>query len=334
MLQPIKSSTVIQNEFLQTYQQANQNISEYVGSLQTKITNCKFTVKCECDKEVSAATLFLRAQFIRGIHNEWIREQLLQIEDSSFDDVVKKAISLEARKIDNKQLGSAQPSSYSNSQTNINQVKSQHNSRFSKRSNYQSKKLYSDRNSSQNRNRSQSRYQVDYAELGIKGLCFHCGGNSHKSSECRTQRDQLKCTSCRKLGHVSKVCITSLINKKNTSKINNYRSTSNKNPNSSHHVDETETYFISQIEPMIVDIYDEELIQPTFCDTKKYIARFLIEGKPINLEIDSGAGFTLIPHDVIKQLKLNAPIQPTNIFFRSYDRNFSTDWPHFNRSNL
>lgn len=101
-LSPQQNVLVAQHQFLSKYQAENQSIAEYVAALRTDIGDCDFT--CACKKPV--ADIFLRAQFIRGIKDTSIREQLLQIqkEVTEFTDIVEKARALEAAKTDSKEL--------------------------------------------------------------------------------------------------------------------------------------------------------------------------------------------------------------------------------------
>lgn len=77
LLSPHRNTVVSQHYFLNTYQMENQSIAQFVAALQRNISECNFTVKCECTKDISAAKIFLRAQFIRGLKDDRIREQLL-----------------------------------------------------------------------------------------------------------------------------------------------------------------------------------------------------------------------------------------------------------------
>jgi hypothetical protein len=83
-----------------------------------------------------------------------------------------------------------------------------------------------DNGNTQNRNRSTSRYRVkpkqrsksqsriDFVKLGIKNLCIHGGWDNHTMKECNTNRNSLKCSACKRFGHVNKVCIWSLMDVK------------------------------------------------------------------------------------------------------------------------
>ena len=68
--------------------------------LQKRAAVCDFV--CACSKPVS--DIFCRAQFIRGIRDNAIREQLLQKPDESFLQIVEKAIAMEAARINNNEI--------------------------------------------------------------------------------------------------------------------------------------------------------------------------------------------------------------------------------------
>ncbi|GBM73167.1 hypothetical protein AVEN_30053-1 [Araneus ventricosus] len=101
-LAPKRSCLVSQHYFLSTYQKQDSSISDYVADLRRDIAECEFTVACECNKNVSVADIFVRAQFIRGIKDSWIKEQILQSELTDFNEIVDKAIAFETSKIDSR----------------------------------------------------------------------------------------------------------------------------------------------------------------------------------------------------------------------------------------
>ena len=37
-------------------------------------------------------------------------------------------------------------------------------------------------------------------------ICFVCGNKYHKSEECTLKRDNLKCSNCKRMGHLAKAC--------------------------------------------------------------------------------------------------------------------------------
>lgn len=173
-------------------------MANYVALLRRDINDCAFTANCNCNSDVS--NLFLRAQFIRGINDNSIREQLLQSDDSDFDKILQKALSLEAPKVNCRELQSKMPNDVHKIHSNFNG-----NSRR--------------RNKSRNRTNSKSTFRskskINYAKLGIADLCIRCGRNNHKTQDCRTNPNKLKCRSCGKTGHVQQVCIKTLIKSTN-----------------------------------------------------------------------------------------------------------------------
>lgn len=78
---PKQNEIVEQHKLLSRVQNSNESISDYVTALRKQISSCKLTCSA-CRAPVSE--LFLRAQFIRGLHDSTIRENLLQQKDLSF----------------------------------------------------------------------------------------------------------------------------------------------------------------------------------------------------------------------------------------------------------
>lgn len=121
-----------------------------------------------------------------------MKEQILQSALSKFDDILAKALSLEASRLGSKEHRKQSKTSLSTS-AEVNRIsKSNRNSHsFSKgvcrdNNNNSSNRI----NRSVNRPRYQ-RYQqpntskIDYKKLGIDGLCLHCGRNNHSTRDYR-----------------------------------------------------------------------------------------------------------------------------------------------------
>ncbi|CAA9997172.1 unnamed protein product, partial [Nesidiocoris tenuis] len=200
MLTPHRNVVVSQHYFLNTYQKPNETIPEFVASLQRDISDCEFSVLCECNQKVSVADIFLRAQFIRGLKDSWIREQLLQSTATTFKDILTKATALEASRLETQVLSNRQPASPDSILDDIHKV-----SKRPTRQTFQNSK-YRSVSPSFNRSKSQTRFQrkMDYSKIGVSNLCFFCARNNHRASDCRVDRKSLHCTSCDRTGHVAK----------------------------------------------------------------------------------------------------------------------------------
>lgn len=68
----------------------------------------------------------------------------------------------------------------------------------------------------------------------------------------------------------------------------------------------------------IIDIYDNSTSQIAVIDSKKYFVTVLLNNKSMIFEVDSGAGYTLIPEDAFQKLNLNTLLKPTRQYFRAY----------------
>lgn len=301
-LSPKKNVLVAQHQFLSKYQTEQQTIAEFMAVLRADIGECEFVSPCTC--KASIADTFLRAQFIRGIRDNSIREQLLQSEISTFNDIVSRAIALETSKIDSRKLAQrTSTTSTSTTTTDINRVaptikKNEQRQRSRNRSQQRSTR-------NQSKTRRQSKSKIDYNHLGIDGLCLRCGRDNHFSKDCRTEKANLKCSGCNKTGHVVRVCIRSLLNKK-----------SNYNQNSTNYV-QNEVFNQYGVHH-IVDIYQNYQSE---ADIERYHTNVKIEGKSVKFEVDSGSGYTFLPRDQFAKLNLNVQLHPVTIGFRSYTQN-------------
>ena len=159
---PKRNTLVLQHRFLSSFQSDEQSIAEYVAILRRDIFDCKFTCTCKAD----VSDMFLRAQFIRGITDNTIWEQLLQASDTDFSQIYEKALSLEASKIDSRELNFKTPS-----QTDVNKIQTRYSRQKPK---------------SKSRQTHRSKSKVNFKQLGIDHLCVRCGKDNHKSAECQT----------------------------------------------------------------------------------------------------------------------------------------------------
>ncbi|KAI5731396.1 hypothetical protein M8J77_009366 [Diaphorina citri] len=303
MLSPKRSTVVSQHYFLNIYQKEDQNIPEFVATLQRDISECDFNVKCKCKQSISIADTFLRAQFIRGLKDNWLREQILQSSATTFNEILTKAIALEASRIESKELSTACSSSTRfNSTDDVNKTSTFRRARS--RSNQSKRKSF--------QSRSKSRY-VNYKALGIDNHCLRCGRQNHKSNSCHVDKTQLKCNLCNRTGHVSTVCITSLMQRnKNefaTNSMQSYPSNSSLPTYGMNHVDAV----VQNCE--VIDLYEMNN------DSDKYMIDVFLNGKKQAFEVDSGAKFTLLSENDFNKLQLDIPVIQSNLAFRSYTGN-------------
>ncbi|XP_031784109.1 uncharacterized protein K02A2.6-like [Nasonia vitripennis] len=123
-----------------------------------------------------------------------------------------------------------------------------------------------------------------------KASCNHCGGVNHVFSKCKYKT--YKCNNCSKKGHISKVC----------------KEPKNGEVKYLEDGPDTETNYIS-----LHNIVDrEDAIPPIQTDV-------FIEGKRVVMEIDSGAGVTIIPFEIYKKKQLTAKIEKCQKVIKTYD---------------
>ena len=275
---PKQNFLVSQHKFLSTFQ-GEDNISKFLTTLRGQLQDCEFSCKCDAGMPET----FLRAQFIRGLRDNSIREQLLQAENTSLDNIITKALAIEASRLDSKIISNEHPDD------------DQQVHKLTLRSKSRSPEL-------RQHHKTRSKSKVNFRELGIDNLCLRCGASSHRVKECRSDPSKFKCSGCLRTGHIQKVCIKTLLEANQ--------------PYENHSVDD---YGIHKI----VDIFNQKPLidlQPVV-DSSKFYVTVKLQGQPTTFEVDSGAGFTLMPRSSFNLLNLNIPLQSTNIMFRSYTGN-------------
>ncbi|XP_054275019.1 uncharacterized protein K02A2.6-like [Macrosteles quadrilineatus] len=317
LLTPKKSVVVAQHYFLNIFQKENQSISEFVADLRRDLQECEFAVECsndECGTPVSIADVFLRAQFIRGLKDNWLREHLLQSVYTKFDDILEKAIALEASKVESKEFHQhACSNNFNMDSAGVHKI-----TRSSRRSHQFSNNRSSNKTSLNWKQRSNNK-RPEFNALGIEGLCLRCGSNKHIAANCNRHKYKLQCGECLKRGHVSAVCITTLMSrtKKSTSKLNstnNLHSGSNDDDYSS---DDSSDYGVHKIDSIYQNFDVVDLFEVGY-DSDKYIVSVTINGKLQCFEVDSGAKFSLLAKNDFERLHLNVPVEPSRLAFRSY----------------
>lgn len=303
---PKPNVVVQQHRFLSCSQKTEGNIASFLADLRKFIATCEF--KCDCGRSV--AEIFLRAQFIRGLRDASIREKLLQTTELTFKKAVDIALALEASKLDNHEI-SGTSTWKKPSPENVNRI-TKFKGTTKKRSNSRTD-TRNGQNKSRSNSQSRSQSRIDYRALGLENVCIRCGRNNHTIQDCRVKYNNVKCQFCNKAGHIEKVCISKLLKAKNNTvrKIDAETHVNNMNLCDTNNV--SDFYGINTI---IVDIYEKSPFKLE--NTKKFYANIKIGRKIQKFEIDSGAGFTLLPKLYLDALKLSIPIQPTNIRFRSY----------------
>ena len=146
------------------------------------------------NSHVSVKEAFLKyfcvSSLFEGLSDNGLREQLLQAENTSLDNIVTKALTIEASRLDSRII------------SNNNAVNDQQINKVS----FQRR---SPERHQLSRNRSKSR--INLRELGIDNLCLRCGATSHRVKECRSDASKFKCNGCSKTGHIQKVCIKTLL---------------------------------------------------------------------------------------------------------------------------
>lgn len=131
-----------------------------------------------------------------------------------------------------------------------------------------------------------------------KAACFACGRSNHKFSECRYK--EFNCNLCKTKGHLAKVC---------KSRKSNYKVKSN------NYVNSEETQKMDSLSMDFINMFS--LNEVNFC--KPFIIKMLVNGVPLEMELDTGAGVSVLPDNILKEKLSVYKVQPTLVKLKAYD---------------
>lgn len=129
----------------------------------------------------------------------------------------------------------------------------------------------------------------------VGAKCNSCGRGGHNFKTCKYRK--YACKKCKKVGHLAKVCVDT----------NFIELSDNSNNVSSDELDFVEMYFVTlnqYVKPIKVNM--------------------LIENKPLLMELDSGAGISVIPEAIYLSDFQNCKIKDTQLRLKTYDGNIIT----------
>ena len=303
-LQPVSHVIMERYKFGQRTQLESENVAMFVAALRTAAVHCGF--KCDGCK-INTTETHLCTQFVLGVRDPEIREQLLQMaEGDTFQQAVDLALAIEAAKVNSEQMRKATVVQHF-----VNRV--QQNERHHKNVNNQ-KPPQDHRgkpkvNSQNNRNnKSNLKGTSVWKKCGIKrNQCLRCG-QEHSTRECWLD-ENVVCRSCSKRGHIEKICINKRL-KENQSmrkpKVNSIR---------------FEPTFDSSIHVNSIGIsqmFEVNQIGDPSALWKKVYVNIEVEGVAIQFEADCGCPITAISEKLFRQVLPQKEIEPIRVGFKQW----------------
>lgn len=154
------------------------------------------------------------------------------------------------------------------------------------------------KSSQQSVHRVEENYKKKYNKQNKYKNCFHCG-KYHRSSECSHRKEIYRF--CRKKGHLEKMCFTKKKKKKKirgpkvlvTNKKTSNVKSMGRNSKQCHRTEATtET---KENTEYLFQTYSNQ-------STSAYKETILLDGKPLEMELDSGAALSIIGSKTFKML--------------------------------
>lgn len=279
--------------FGQCVNEPNERIDTFVTKLKNLALSCEY----------ADADDMIIDQVIGKCHSRELRKKLLQEKTLTLDKVLEIARALEAS---NQQAQVIENKAHHNNQAHVNKVayvKTSHkqwqtgnNSKSQGRS--ETKQFASTANKMHANHPSQHSQHNKRKEQHMVRTCFRCGATGHHPND-RTKcpASGKQCNNCKRLGHFSKMCKTS----RTEQHINSASSTS--------------TIAESQL------IADEQefafKINSLSSKTKRLMVTVIINGKPIEMQIDTAADVSVMSEQVAHMIP-GLVIEPCDKILKDY----------------
>lgn len=140
--------------------------------------------------------------------------------------------------------------------------------------------------------------------------CTRCGKQGHPASECWSK--ELECHACGKKGHIERVCRSKKRGAQPIQKNTNRQKKAGTYKKAVHVVEKEVTDS---------DSTDDELplhILSVAGGSNSYWTTPLLEGKPVRMEIDTGAAVSLVSETVYQKHLQHLPVQPARVVLKTY----------------
>ena len=142
--------------------------------------------------------------------------------------------------------------------------------------------------------------------------CFRCGKTNHSAGKCFHRN--ARCHGCQKTGHIVMKCPEKRASKAKGGETKRNKKKKKKKPGGIHSVEEADTMAETGDKtswPMFTVVDSQGRC-------KELIVPMLINGKSVDMELDTGASVTIIPNNVWTDVLAAKSLQQTDVKLRSY----------------
>lgn len=230
-------------------QHEGQTIDEFIAELRHGSMDCGFGDTLENR---------LKDQFIAGIRSDHFRKKLLEDEDRSLEDILKKACTLELIDRENGATANKADVHLAAAWQSVDKTHQQ--------------RQFNHKSSESGLSRS--------SESNWTGACTRCGASNHKPEDCFYLIRKLQCRNCNRIGHKANMCNSRRNMLKTSSELKDQLSS--KPPLSKAHYTETD-----DTGDTVMTVHAIENVPPIFYTVE-------VNNVAIKMEVDSGSGYSLL----------------------------------------
>ncbi|KAJ8351903.1 hypothetical protein SKAU_G00233790 [Synaphobranchus kaupii] len=156
-------------------------------------------------------------------------------------------------------------------------------------------------------------HKVSTDEKEAQGRCYGCDRTGHSRADCWTK--DVECRNCGRIGHIERVCRSKRTNN-NPRRDNQKQKPRFQKRQSVHSVQPGDTNVIAK--PNSSSDEADVCILSVKGGPGGYWESPLLEGRPVRMEIDTGAAVSLVSSTVYKETLQHLPLQPTSLKLKTY----------------
>ena len=138
--------------------------------------------------------------------------------------------------------------------------------------------------------------------------CYRCGRSNHDANDCKFK--DTECHNCHKKGHIAPACRSKLSKKQSGKNTGKFKGNTRARQQTKW-INADDGKLIPDAEDLNKFTIGEKSSRPIFVDVK-------VNGKPLTMEVDTGAAVTVISDEMRKSKFPDVPLRKSSVILRTY----------------